>query len=150
MLNVTLRSATEQDSEFVFLVKKASLGEYIEQTWGWNEGFQRKFHEQDFEPSETQIIVESGQDVGWMVVVETDTEFQLREIYLQPEHQRRGIASHLIGLLIAKAERQTKPVRLQVLKVNSRARQLYERLHFGIVDETDTHYVMSTGGPACR
>jgi ribosomal protein S18 acetylase RimI-like enzyme len=150
MLNVTLRMATEQDSEFVFLVKKASLGEYIEQTWGWDEGFQRQFHENDYEPSQTQIIVASGHDVGWLVVAETDTEFQLQEIYLKPDHQRRGIGTHLIRLLLEKADRQVKPVKLQVLKVNVRARQLYERLRFETVGETDTHYVMSRGGPTSR
>src|SRR6185436_5930237 len=100
MLNVTLRTATEQDSEFVFLVKKASLGEYIELTWGWDESFQLQFHEYDFERAQTQIIVESGYDVGWMLVAETAAEFHLQEIYLKPEHQRRGIGSHLIALLL--------------------------------------------------
>jgi hypothetical protein len=71
--DVTLRVLQlKEDSEFVFLVKKAALDEYIEQTWGWDESF---------EPITTQIIVESGYDVGWMVVVETDREFQLQEIY---------------------------------------------------------------------
>ena len=150
MLNVTLRAATEQDSEFVFLVKKASLGEYIDQTWGWDEDFQRQFHKSLYEPAKTQIIVAGGCDVGWMVVVETATEFELQELYLEPEHQSRGIGSHLIGLLLSEATRQMKPVKLQVLKVNVRARQLYERLHFRIVSETDTHYLMSTGGPTSR
>ena len=150
MLNVTLRAATQDDSEFVFLVKKAALGKYVEQTWGWDESFQRQFHDDDYEPSQTQIIVESDQDVGWMVVAKTDTEFQLQELYLQPEHQSRGIGSHLIRLLFAEAERQMKPVKLTVLKVNLRARQLYERLGFEVVGETSTHYVMSTRGATTR
>jgi ribosomal protein S18 acetylase RimI-like enzyme len=150
MLNVTLRAATQDDSEFVFLVKKAALGKYVEQTWGWEESFQRQFHDDDYEPRQTKIIVESGQDVGCMVVAETDTEFQLQEIYLQPQHQSRGIGSHLIRLLSAEAERQRKPVRLTVLKVNLRARQLYERLGFEVVDETSTHYAMSTRGATTR
>ena len=49
MLNVTLRAATQDDSEFVFLVKKAALGKYVEQTWGWDESFQRQFHDDDYE-----------------------------------------------------------------------------------------------------
>jgi ribosomal protein S18 acetylase RimI-like enzyme len=144
MREVTLRSATEQDSEWVFLVKKAALGKYIEQTWGWDEDFQRQFHANDYDPVETQIIVEGGSDVGWMIVSETETEVQLQEIYIHPDYQHHGIGSHLVGLVLAKAETQKKPVRLQVLKVNQRARQLYERLGLGIVGETDKYYLMST------
>jgi ribosomal protein S18 acetylase RimI-like enzyme len=144
MLNITLRTATEQDSEFVFLIKKAALGEYIAQTWGWDEQFQREFHKNDYDPAQIQIIVESGQDVGWMLVSEGDMEFQLQEIYIDPDHQRRGIGSVLIRLLLKKAEGKSKPVTLAVLKVNLRARDLYERLEFRVVAETDTHYIMST------
>jgi ribosomal protein S18 acetylase RimI-like enzyme len=147
MLNVRLRAVTERDSEWAFQVKKASLGEYIDQTWGWDEGFQRQFHQNDFEPAKTQIIMEGSHDAGWIVVAETDTEFQLRELYLHPAHQCRGIGSHLVEALLAEAERQQKPVELHVLKVNARARQLYERLRFRLTGETDTHYIMRAGGP---
>jgi GNAT superfamily N-acetyltransferase len=111
MLNVTLRAATPGDSEFVFLVKKAALGKYIEQNWGWDETFQREYHRTDFVPSETRIIVENGRDVGWMIVGETDSAIQLRELYLQPEHQCRGIGTHLIQTLLAEAGHHGKPAR---------------------------------------
>jgi ribosomal protein S18 acetylase RimI-like enzyme len=143
MLNVTLRRATQRDSDFVFLVKKAALGEYVAQTWGWDEGFQRQLHDREFDPRETQIIVESGVDVGWMMVVETDSEFRLQEIYLLPEHQDRGIGSHLIKGLLASALKGMKPVTLTVLKVNVRARELYERLGFATVGETEHYHLMS-------
>jgi ribosomal protein S18 acetylase RimI-like enzyme len=140
-----LRAATEQDSEFVFLVKKAALVEYIDQMWGWDEGFQREYHKKDYEPERTRIIVQDERDVGWMLVSETGTEITIQEIYLKPEHQSQGIGSYLIRQALEKAERQRKPVRLQVLKVNRRARQLYERLSFRTVGETEAYYLMSTG-----
>jgi ribosomal protein S18 acetylase RimI-like enzyme len=142
MHTVSLRRATTEDSEFVFLVKKAALGEYIAQTWGWDEAFQREFHVKDYEPDATQIIVYKGQDVGWLLISESDSEFYLQEIYLQPEHQSRGIGSHLIRLLLEYAERKGKPVKLQVLRVNPRARRLYELLGFRLIGETDKHYLM--------
>lgn len=144
MPDVTLRPATEEDSEFVFLVKKAALRDYVELTWGWNESFQREYHENDYDPSRTQIIMESGHDVGWILVSEEEEEFQLQEIYLYPDYQYRGIGSLLIRELLSRAASQLKPVKLQVLKVNVRARRLYERLCFRIVNENDTHYIMST------
>ena|SRR5688572_25241060 len=142
MQTVSLRPATNQDSEFVFQIKKAALGEYIAQTWGWDETFQREFHAKDYEPDTTQIIVYNGQDVGWLLVSESDSEIHLQEIYIQPEHQNLGIGSHLIRLLLVDAERTAKPVKLQVLKVNPKARRLYERLGFQFIGETDRHYLM--------
>jgi hypothetical protein len=61
MLDITLRTATEKDSELVYFIKKAALGEYIAETWGWNEGFQRQYHAKDYEPSRTKIIVRAEQ-----------------------------------------------------------------------------------------
>ena len=133
-----------EDSEWVFLVKKAALGKYIEQTWGWDEDFQRQFHANDFDPVQTQIVVEDGSDVGWMIVSETESEIQLQEIYIHPDHQGHGIGSHLVGLVLNKARSPSKPVRLQVLRVNVRARHLYERLGFKVIGENDKHYLMST------
>jgi ribosomal protein S18 acetylase RimI-like enzyme len=142
MLDVTLRPATDQDSEFVYLVKKAALGPYIELTWGWDEEFQRRFHRDDYDPAGTQIVVESGRDVGWLLVDEDPAEFQLREIYVGPDYQGRGIGSLLIGRLLSQAALQSKPVKLQVLKVNLRARRLYEGLGFRVIEESDKHYIM--------
>jgi len=142
MESVVLRQATLEDSEFVFLVKKAALGEYIVQTWGWDEAFQRAFHLKEYEPDKTQIIVLKGQDVGWILVSESDSEFHLQEIYLLPAYQRLGIGSHLIRLLLAEAEQKRKPVRLQVLKVNPKARGLYELLGFRLIGESDKYYLM--------
>ena len=142
MESVVLRQATLEDSEFVFLVKKAALGEYIAQTWGWDEAFQRAFHLKEYEPEKTQIIVHKGQDVGWMLVSESDSEFDLQEIYILPAHQRLGIGSRLIRLVLADAEQKRKPVRLQVLRVNPKARRLYELLGFRLIGESDKYYLM--------
>jgi ribosomal protein S18 acetylase RimI-like enzyme len=142
---VILRQATIEDSEFVFFVKKAALGEYIAETWGWDETFQREFHAKDYEPEKTQIILYRGQNVGWILIGESDFEFDLHEIYILPEYQSLGIGSHLIRLLLADAERRRKPVKLQVLKVNPRARRLYESLGFRLIGETDKHYLMGLG-----
>ena len=142
MESIVLRQATVEDSEFVFLVKKAALGEYIAQTWGWDEAFQRAFHLKEYEPEKTEIIVLKGQDVGWTLVSESDSEIHLQEIYILPAYQRLGIGSHLIRLLLAGAEQKRKPVRLQVLKVNPKARRLYELLGFRLIGESDKHYLM--------
>ncbi|MEE2754260.1 MAG: hypothetical protein VX910_09775 [Candidatus Latescibacterota bacterium] len=60
----TLRDTTEADSELCFQIKKKSFGDYIEDTWGWDEGVQRRLHEKDFEPSKFRIVQLGDFDIG--------------------------------------------------------------------------------------
>lgn len=71
-----------------------------------------------------------------------ETELVIVSIQLLPQHQGRGIGTSLIDVLFKEARDEGKRLTLQVLKVNDRARQLYERLGFSTVEETDTHYLM--------
>lgn len=137
-----LRQATESDSEFAYHVKRAALKEYVEQTWGWNEGWQRQYHARHFDPSGVQIITYQGMDVGWLEVRPEREAIFVSDIYISPEYQKRGIGSFLLKEVLLDADRRGVPVKLGVFKVNTRAQQLYERLGFRRVSETDVHYLM--------
>jgi ribosomal protein S18 acetylase RimI-like enzyme len=137
-----LRQATESDSEFAYHVKRAAFKEYVEQTWGWDEGWQRQYHIRHFDPSDVQIITHQGTDVGWLGVRREQEAIFVSEIYISPEVQSRGIGTLLLRQVLLEAGQRRVPVRLGVLKVNARARQLYERLGFQLVSETDVHYRM--------
>ena len=62
------------------------------------------------------------------------------QIYLLPEHQRRGVGTELMLRVFDQAAAASKPVRLRVLKVNP-ARSFYEKLDFRVaaVDEDYTY-----------
>jgi GNAT superfamily N-acetyltransferase len=94
-----------------------------------------------FRPEEVRIVVQDGKDVGWLQVSETDDEIFLKQVFLQPESQGRGIGSGLVMDLIERGRRVGKPVRLGVVKIN-RAVRLYERLGFGIVSEDHLKFYM--------
>jgi ribosomal protein S18 acetylase RimI-like enzyme len=66
----------------------------------------------------------------------------LAAIEIDPAYQRQGIGAALIRDIIANAGALRLPVRLQVLKVNERARALYQRLGFVETGETKTHFLM--------
>jgi ribosomal protein S18 acetylase RimI-like enzyme len=138
----TLRPARPEDSEFVFQVKKAALGEYIEKTWGWDEAYQRDFHVRDYQPATTEIICWQGSDVGWLEVDRGSDNIRVTEIYVLPEYQSRGVGSAVIGQIIREATVTQLPVTLEVLKVNPRAQALYEKLGFVVTGETETHNLM--------
>ncbi len=135
------RPATFEDYEFVYEVKVDALKEYVTLTWGWDENVQRKFHQENFNPSELQIICHEGRAVGFLAIEDVDEEVKLNEINLMSNFQRLGIGTGIILEILQGAAEKRKPVWLQVLKVNPAIR-LYERLGFKVYDETDTHYQM--------
>ena len=139
---ITLRTACQDDKEFVFQVKRAVMREYIEQTWGWDEDAQRELHDRRFGSQEFQIVSLDGHDVGIMSVVqELDCVF-LNQIYILPGYQGQGIGRECLLTVFEEATKLNLPVKLKVLKVNPRAVAFYERLGFTIDGDTDTHLLM--------
>jgi GNAT superfamily N-acetyltransferase len=138
----TLRQATNNDYDFLYMLHRAALQDYVFQTWGrWEEEWQSARFRTNFDPSDYQIIVVDGNDVGEIILVEREADLYIASIEILPEYQGHGIGTAIIEDILARADRAGLPVGLQVLKVNP-ARRLYERLGFAMIGETDTHYLM--------
>ena len=118
MSGIELRSVSPHDFDFLYRLHQATMKEYITQTWGWDESWQRQYFEQHFNPTVNQIIRFQGKDIGVVSVVERETELFLTNIEVLPEHQRLGIGASVIKTILDEAKRLGKPVALQVLKVN--------------------------------
>lgn len=67
----------------------------------------------------------------------------LSKIEIDPNFQGRGVGTSIINGVLAEARARGKAVRLQVFKVNERARALYRRLGFRETGETPTHVQMT-------
>lgn len=140
-----LRAATFDDLDFLYDLRRAAMKTYVEQTWGWDEGWQQAYFRQNFTPATIQIIRSDGRDVGALSVEQRAGEVYVRSIEILPECQCRGIGTSILKEVLERAGQSGKVVALQVLKVN-RARRLYERLGFAVVGETPTHFLMQAGG----
>jgi ribosomal protein S18 acetylase RimI-like enzyme len=125
---IALRPATPADSEFCFQLHKAAMGDYITAIWGWDERVQRDFHTQGFDPDRWQIITAGGADIGMLDVDYRPGEIYLSRIEICPDHQGRGIGTRLIGALIDEARQRGQDLVLDVLTINQRAYDLYQRL----------------------
>jgi putative hydrolase of the HAD superfamily len=136
-----LRAATDADYRFLYDLHVATLRAYVEQTWGWDEAYQKAYFQEHFEPARRRVIVVDGQDVGVLQVKRTEAEVVLQNIRIAPAWQRRGLGTAIIQDILAQAQRDGLPVALRVLKVNP-AKRLYERLGFVVIGETPTHYKM--------
>ncbi len=137
--SVELRKADQADSEFAFQAKKAALGDYLAQTWGWDEFDQREFHRKSYDASKTRIIDCRGDRVGIISVEHRPDCLFLAEIYILPEHQRKDIGKFLIQGLLEEAQARSLPIRLSCLRVNHGGLRFYERFGFK-VDARDEHY----------
>lgn len=141
---LTLRPAGPADFDFLFRLHREAMRAYVEDTFGsWDEAWQLDYFRQHFDPAQLQVIQWNGTDVGLLHLQERTEELFIAGIEILPEYQRQGIGSRVIRRLLAEANRQGKPVALQVLRVNIRARSLYQRLGFGVTGENDTHYIMA-------
>ncbi len=144
MKTITLRPGTQDDSRFAFDVKKAALGEYVRETYGWDEEEQRRLHEQRFRPPATRIIMSEGRSIGLVTVHQADDRVHLLQLFLLPEAQGKGVGTQVLAQVLDEARHAQRPVALRVLKSNPRAKAFYERHGFALVEETETHYRMET------
>lgn len=142
MTEFTLRNASAGDYELSFEIRKNALGKYVEQTWGWDENWQWKYHKDDFNPAILKIIEVGKEPAGTLEVYTEDNDMIVSGLYITDKFQNQRIGTRLMTSIIRDASANSVKVKLQVLKVNPKAKALYERLGFIVFDTTDTHFKM--------
>jgi ribosomal protein S18 acetylase RimI-like enzyme len=130
-----LRPATPWDKEFLFRLHRETMRDVIEKTWGWNEGWQRLDFEKRFGQCEVTIVEALGRDAGGLWLEPSPTLLYIANIQVLSHLQGRGIGTAVLQGLIAKAAAQPIALELSVLQANPRARRLYERLGFTVINE---------------
>jgi RimJ/RimL family protein N-acetyltransferase len=141
---VRFRDATQADFEVTYAIKRSSIRPYVEMIWGWNEEAQLDFHKKDYDPRQIKILVDQDHNaVGLLSVTEDESVLTIKSILLFEKAQGGGIGTEVISRLIDQARSTNKRLELQVLKVNARAKKLYERLGFKTTGETEFHYQMA-------
>jgi len=141
---IRVRNATDADFDLTFEIKKTSIKPYIEKIWGREDAVQLEFHVKDFSPKKTKILVDENNDAfGFFVTTEDDRQIYLDNLLLGNNAQGQGIGTEMLHELIMQAKSRSKQIKLQVFKVNTRARALYKRLGFNTTRQTESHYQMS-------
>jgi GNAT superfamily N-acetyltransferase len=134
MTRYETRPAKREDEMFLYACYKQTMLEYVEQTWGWNEEFQRASFIEHLPWQRFQIITIGSIAVGGACISESDSCIDLEMIIIDRRFQRMGIGSDFLTDLLRRARKTQRPVALRVLKVNP-ARWLYQRLGFVVVGE---------------
>jgi len=133
-----LKLCGDGDRDWAYTLKSEAYRDVVERQFGpWNEQFQRELFATRWNPKISRIIVVGGTPVGLLALEERSDGLWLDEIQIIKAWRGMGLGSLIIRDLIRRS-----PLRLQVLKENSRALQLYRRLEFKIDGETKTHHLM--------
>lgn len=82
-----------------------------------------------------------GEPVGRLYVDRRDDEIRLVDIALLPGHRGRGLGTAILGRVLAEGRQRGLPVRIHVEHSN-RARRLYERLGFHLLDTNGVYALM--------
>jgi len=143
---IELRQATSDDVTFLWDVFRVSMKDYITQTRGeWDEQREDAQFRNQLDLSAAQVIRSNDLEVGFIMAPIKDGVRWIHTICIVPEHQRKGIGTEVLGRVIAQAKERKMSLYLNVLKVNL-ARRLYERLGFGVIEETKHHFRMKFHG----
>lgn len=153
---VSLRAVTKADTEFLFRVYTGTRDEEMQAT-GWSEEEKEKFLRNQFDAQQKHykfyyskarfdIILFRNQPIGNMYVDRGSKEMLGVDISILPEYRSKGIGGFLIRELLVEAERKGVPFNIQVLKNNSKALKLYERMGFVYDGESGIHFKMRWNG----
>jgi ribosomal protein S18 acetylase RimI-like enzyme len=146
---LTTRQPTDDDVGFLTDVFLRAMRRHITAARGdWNEEQERRQFLQQLRLPETRIIVRDGVDVGFFMTGKCGEDLELHTICVAPVHQSQGIGTAITRQIINEARTQMRGVVLSVLKVNTPARSLYERLGFDVTEASSHHYRMRLVPPA--
>jgi ribosomal protein S18 acetylase RimI-like enzyme len=122
-----LRPAIEDDREFFWTTRRDGFRALVE----WDDDAERAKADREFDELPVQIVLASGEAVGYIAVLEEPDRLFLDEVVIVSRAQGRGLGTALVREVLGDAARRGVPVRLSV-RENNPARRLYERLGFRV------------------
>jgi putative acetyltransferase len=137
-----MRSAIDDDLLPSFEIRKNAMLQYIEASKGWNEEDEMRQHIEDFNTDIMQMIIVDGKAAGVFESIAEDGIIQVHGLYITEKYRNNKIGSRVMTGLMRKAASKKNIIMLQVLKVNTRAKDFYIKLGFRILREDDLYYKM--------
>lgn len=138
-LVVELRAVRRGESEWLYALHKAAFRDRVEELFGaWDEVDQRTQWARRDPNATIEVITVDGRGVGAVHTKIGDT-FEVDLIEVHPDVQRAGLGGAVLRQLITRAA--PLDMTLRTHKGNP-ALQLYQRVGFEGVGETDTHHLL--------
>ena len=131
-----LRPPIPSDASLFHRVIDKTMRGLIIATWGsWDEERVQREATEFAQSTNGKVIQIGDSSAGILVVDREPRQIWLRQIYLLPEHQGKGVGRRLVKDLLAEGASANVPIRLRVLALNS-ALAFYVKLGFVITETT--------------
>lgn len=139
-MKYNLESATNADIEYLKQLKLYNILEYANDLP--NDEIEKiNRYVDDIIPLEInhyKLIIYNNQKIGCLLLEEKDDGILLDEIYIENDYRNKRIGTNIINNIL----KNNDIVYLWVYKDNIKAINLYKKLSFIVIDETDTRYYM--------
>ncbi len=129
-----LRKATWDDFEYLDRLVTDNMKGHVNKVSTWNA---RLFRE-NYKPESIDVIEVENKMIGFTKLVHNEEMLYIAEIQIDRAYQNQGIGTSIIIAAIAKSEKLSKKITLNVIKGNP-AEYLYNKFGFEVYDETETH-----------
>ena len=140
-----LVSTNEDDRPWLDELRRAVYRDLFVATWGdWDEARHRRHFATCWERGDIRAVEIDGVRVGMIQLFELVDAVEIGEIQIHPSYQGRGIGTRLLQDTLDRAHAQGKRVTLSTGLQNRRAINLYQRLGFVPVAQTETHFHMES------
>ena len=141
-----LHAAARADEERLFALHREAMKDYVAETWGWDEAWQRTFFAQTYAPSRHALILRSDAEiqdalVGRICLTRHWRRVFLRDIELVIAERNQGLGTAIVAAILELARERRQAVELLVLKCNP-AQRLYARLGFAVIADDGARLTM--------
>ena len=132
---------SEADFEPLLALRIDVMREHLERVFRYKPERARRIFREHFDEPGLRLILVDDERAGCVGFRISEGEIKIDSFYLDRRYQNRGLGATILKVLLAEADAQDLPVRLEVLR-GSPADRFYERHGFGKLDEDDVeaHY----------
>jgi GNAT superfamily N-acetyltransferase len=127
---------SEADFEPLLALRIDVMREHLERVFRYNPERARRIFREHFDEPGLRLILVDDERAGCVGFRISEGEIKIDSFYLDRRYQNRGLGATILKVLLAEADAQDLPVRLEVLR-GSPADRFYERHGFVKLGEDD-------------
>ncbi len=135
-MNLTFSPTTHSDVDRLVAIRVAAMRESLERVGRFDPKRARERFLASFDPALCRFIEADGVRVGFVLVRPQEDHLYLDHLYVEPEHQGKGIGAAVLREIFADADSQRIPIRVGALR-GSESNRFYQRHGFEQTNETE-------------